>query len=51
LNRYPAANKIRVAMIVQKIPTMDEYIKGERCQWHFWFHRDFQRDSSSLTAK
>jgi hypothetical protein len=31
--------------VVQQIPDMKEYRKGERSQWRFWFHRDFQRDS------
>ena len=45
LNRYPDAEKVRVAMVVQQIPDMQEYRKGERSQWRFWFHRDFKRDS------
>ena len=45
MNRYPSSNKIRVAMVVQQIPDMNEFRNGKRCQWHFWFHRDFQKDS------
>jgi hypothetical protein len=45
LQRYPAATKVRVAMVVQQIPTMPEYRNGERCQWHFWFHRDFEKNN------
>jgi hypothetical protein len=48
LNRYPSTDKVRVAMVVQQIPQMDEYRTGKRIQWRFWFHRDFQRDSLSL---
>ena len=40
-HQYPAAEKIRVAMVVQQIPDMDRYRSGERCRWRFWFHRDF----------
>ena len=46
LNRYPSSEKIRIAMVVQQIPDMEEYRDGKRCQWRFWFHRDFQKDSS-----
>jgi hypothetical protein len=45
LQRYPSADKVRVAMVVQKIPTMDEFRNGKRCQWHFWFHRDFEKNN------
>ena len=51
LNLYPASEKIRIAMVIQQIPGMKEYSNGKRCQWHFWFHRDFQRDSSFVTMK
>ena len=51
LNKYPDAQKVRVAMVVQKIPTMDQYRNGERCQWRFWFHRDFQRDSAVFVSQ
>ena len=46
LDQYPSAEKIRVAMVVQQIPDMNEFRNGKRCQWRFWFHRDFQKDSS-----
>jgi hypothetical protein len=45
LNRYPSSDKIRIAMVVQQIPGMEEFRNGERCKWQFWFNRDFQRDS------
>jgi hypothetical protein len=48
LQQYPAADKIRVAMVVQKIPTMDEFRNGKRCQWHFWFHRDFEKNNAVI---
>ena len=40
--QYPSAANIRVAMVVQQIPGMNAYRKGERCRWRFWFHRDFK---------
>lgn len=51
LQRYPSANKIRVAMVVQKIPTMSEFRNGKRCQWHFWFHRDFEKNNVVTKSK
>ena len=51
LNRYPAAEKVRVAMVVQQIPDMKAYRSGERSQWRFWFHRDFKRDSVFANIK
>jgi hypothetical protein len=51
LDNEPAAKKIRVAMVVQQIPQMDEYREGNRSRWRFWFHRDFQRDSSGHSNK
>lgn len=51
LERYPEAEKIRVAMVIQQIPTMDEYRGGERSHWQFWFHRDFGVDTSSMISK
>lgn len=45
LQLYPSADKVRVAMVVQKIPRMDEFRNGKRCQWHFWFHRDFEKNN------
>ena len=47
LNRYPAAQQIRVAMVVQQIPNMDEFRAGERSKWNFWFYRDFQKNAPS----
>lgn len=44
LNRYPSADKVRVAMVVQQIPDMNEFNKGKRNQWRFWFHRDFKKN-------
>ena len=41
LQRYPDAVKIRVAMVVQQIPDLNEYKNGERSQWRFWFQNDF----------
>lgn len=41
LQRYPGAVKIRVAMVVQQIPDLNEYKNGERSQWRFWFQNDF----------
>ena len=46
---YAGAEKIRVAMVVQKIPDMRAYRAGERNKWKFWFDRDFQRNQSSNT--
>lgn len=46
LQKYPDARKIRIAMVVQYIPSMEEYVNGQRCKWRFWFNRDFQRDST-----
>lgn len=51
LDRYPAANKVRVAMVVQKIPTIEEFQNGGRSHWRFWFHRDFQKDSLLVARK
>ncbi|MEO8765523.1 MAG: hypothetical protein ABI416_14590 [Ginsengibacter sp.] len=51
LQRYPSADKIRVAMVVQKIPTMDEFRDGKRSQWHFWFHRDFEKNTAADKSK
>jgi hypothetical protein len=51
MKRYPAADKVRVAMVVQKIPRMDEFRNGKRCQWHFWFHRDFEKGNVAVTNK
>lgn len=39
--QYPQAQKIRVAMVVQKIPGMEAFRNGKRNTWQFWFHRDF----------
>ncbi len=50
LHQYPSAEKVRVAMVVQKIPSMSEFSKGERSKWHFWFHRDFERNRSLAVA-
>ncbi len=46
MNQCPSAEKVRIAMVVQKIPTINEFRNGERNQWHFWFHRDFQKNQS-----
>jgi hypothetical protein len=51
LNRFPEAQKIRIAMVVQQIPDMKEFSEGERCKWRFWFNRDFQRDSLYISQK
>jgi hypothetical protein len=47
LQRYPDAAKIRVAMVVQQIPDMQEFRSGERSHWRFWFQNDFGIDSTS----
>lgn len=47
LQRYPDAAKIRVAMVVQQIPGMQEYRSGERSRWKFWFQRDFGVDANT----
>lgn len=51
LQRYPQAEKIRVAMVIQQIPDMQAFKNGERCHWQFWFHRDFGMGSSSITKR
>ncbi len=50
-NRYPDVDTIRVAMVVQQIPDMVEYRRGERSRWRFWFHRDFARDSTTINNR
>ena len=50
LQRYPDAEKIRVSMVVQQIPDMEQYRQGERNHWQFWFYRDYMRDTTSLTS-
>jgi hypothetical protein len=42
LKDYPDAEKIRVAMVIQQIPDMESYCRGERSKWKFWFHYDFE---------
>lgn len=49
MNQCPSAEKVRVAMVVQKIPTMHGFHAGERSKWIFWFHQDFEK-SNSLAA-
>lgn len=39
--RYPEAEKIRVAMVIQQIPGMAAYRRGERNHWQFCFYRDY----------
>lgn len=51
LRKYPEAVKIRVAMVVQFIPSTKDYRNGKRSVWHFWFNRDFQRDSVAVLQK
>jgi hypothetical protein len=51
LDQCPASSKIRIVMVVQQIPQMDEYRDGKRCQWRFWFHRDFQRNNLVASNK
>ena len=46
LRQYPDAQKIRVSMVVQYIPSMREYRNNKRSVWHFWFSKDFQRDTA-----
>ena len=45
--RYPDAAKIRVAMVLQQIPYMEEYRNGQRSHWRFWFKNDFGVDSTA----
>lgn len=49
--QYPAAAKIRVAMVVQQIPDMNQYRNGERCRWRFWFHRDFATNDLKIAKR
>ena len=49
LQRYPSADKVRVAMVVQKIPNMNEFRNGKRCQWHFWIQSDFEKNNAVVT--
>ena len=51
LNRHPEANTVRVAMVIQKIPSLQAYKNGERCKWHFWFNRDFERNLTTASTK
>jgi len=44
-NRYPETDQVRVAMVVQQIPDMNEFKNGKRCQWKFWFYRDFKTNN------
>jgi hypothetical protein len=46
MNQCPSADKVRVAMVVQKIPTIKEFNAGERNKWVFWFHQDFERNNA-----
>jgi hypothetical protein len=50
IRRYPSADKVRVAMVVQQIPDMNEFKNGVRSHWRFWFHRDFKRDSITVAT-
>jgi len=45
MRQHEDAQKIRVAMVIQVIPSMTEYQEGQRSRWRFWFHQDFQKDS------
>ena len=47
LQHYPDASKIRVAMVVQQIPGMEEYRNGDRSHWRFWFQQDFGTDTTA----
>ena len=51
LQRYPDASKIRVAMVVQQIPDMEAYKKGERSHWRFWFQQDFAVDKAAISQQ
>lgn len=51
LQRYPEAEKIRVAMVIQQIPDMEEFRNGQRNHWQFWFHRDFGVDTTVITKR
>lgn len=50
LQKNPEAKQIRVVMLVQYIPEMEEYRSGKRSTWRFWFQRDFIRDSTAVTT-
>lgn len=50
LQQNATAQKVRVAMVVQQIPGMSGFRNGKRCQWRFWFHRDFERNKNIVVA-
>jgi hypothetical protein len=43
--KYPTSQKVKVSMVVQYIPFMNEYRNNKRNTWHFWFSRDFEKDT------
>jgi hypothetical protein len=51
MKQYPNAKKIRVSMVVQYIPSMQEYRHGKRSTWHFWFSSDYERRPLKMRAK
>lgn len=51
LQRYPDAEKIRVAMVVQQIPGLEDYRKGARCKWRFWFQNDFGVNTNTTSQQ
>jgi len=51
MKQYPDAKKIRVSMVVQFIPSMQEYRQGKRSTWHFWFNSDYERATSTNPGK
>lgn len=51
LQRFPEADKIRVAMVIQQIPNMKAFREGQRSQWHFWFHRDFSAGNEAISKR
>lgn len=46
LKNNPDIEKIRVAMVIQQVPHMQEFREGKRNRWKFWFDRDFQKNAS-----
>lgn len=49
--QYTDAEKIRVAMVIQQIPTMEAFRGGKRNTWQFWFHRDFGANNNSFAQQ
>lgn len=45
LKDYPATKKIRVSMVVQYIPSMQQYREGKRSTWRYWFNMDYEKET------